>query len=643
VGISWQEIRLRLKQFRESSVDSMASLSYRFQQSASSYARVRVVFAENAAQALNYLGSVLLETREIATSKSATVNELRPGLVAMGYTLVDTYLPQFRRPTQLKNRLEHHWQLPHVTSESFWDSFHCTDRSVLKAKGANGPVKDFVALLGVNAAAAEDGSIFLLQHSTNIAAMLRQARKLILVIGIEKIVADRDAALLQTKCAGVFGMEGILLDLELGDAAGVGADLLGSAAESSDLDREIHLLLLDNGRSRIAQSPFRELLHCISCRGCLKRCPTYRFFGKNLGRYPKDYLWSFLAGSNASVELCLHCQSCRLDCPLNIDIPKLVSKAKATYVARVPSQRGKILTNIPSLVSMGRLAAPLTNLVLHNRWGKLGLEKVIGIDRRRRLPSLHYATLESWFRSRHWPKGNAAKVAYYAGCFASYYDTQVGRAAIQILYRNGCDVVLVRQQCCGMAKIAHGHLDGARQDAASLIGRLTPLAKEGRDILVSCPSCGLALKREYPWLLDNEEAKLVSERTYDLSQYLLAWHQRGKLDANLRAMPLSVAYHNPCHLRAQGIQREPVELMRCIPGLSVIALDRGCCGLAGTFGLKPDRYDLSMEVGAPLFEEIKQIAPQLVATECGACKMQLEQGANRKAIHPLVLIQEAYS
>jgi len=639
---SREEILLRLRQIRQSSLENLDALCQRFQQGASGYDGVRVVFAENATEAVAYVNSMTKGTREVATNKSTTINELRTGLVEAGYTLVDTYLPQFSQHAELGNRIEYYWQLLTLPDKSVWDSFQCTDSSVLRDKQGNGHLKDFVALLGVNAAGAKDGSIFLLQHSDNIAIMLRQAKRLIFLVGIEKIVEDRDLALFQTKCAGFFGMESILLDLEIEADKQIEMDILGCASEAEDSNREIHIILLDNGRRKLANSPFQELLYCISCKACLKRCPTYRFFGEGLGCHPKDYLWSFLAKYNPSLDLCLHCQSCYVDCPLDINIPMMISKAKAAYSTEFRSLQSRVLVNAPSLARAGRVVAPLTNMVLKNRLSKLALDWAVGIDKRRELPRLHYTTLEDWFHSRRPASKGAKKVAYYAGCFANYYDTEVGKAAIQILERNGFEVSLVKNRCCGIAKIGSGDINGALKDAASLLRQLTPLAEQGCDILVSCPSCGLALKKEYPLLLDNEGARLISQKTYDLSQYLMALHQKGELDTDFQSMPLLVAYHSPCHLKAQGIEREPVELMRLIPGLSVELLDRGCCGMAGTFGLKSQHYGHSMEISSPIFEEIEKIAPQLLVTDCAGCKMQLEYGSKKEVIHPLILVQKSY-
>ncbi len=105
---------------------------------------------------------------------------------------------------------------------------------------------------------------------------------------------------------------------------------------------------------------------------------------------------------------------------------------------------------------------------------------------------------------------------------------------------------------------------------------------------------------------------------------------------------MKVGYHNPCHLKALGITKEPEELLRLIPGVHVQVFSDQCCGIAGTFGLKKKNYDLSMTIGKKLFNEIDASDVQEIATSCGACKMQIYQGTKREAVTPVSLLALAY-
>jgi glycerol-3-phosphate dehydrogenase subunit C len=147
---------------------------------------------------------------------------------------------------------------------------------------------------------------------------------------------------------------------------------------------------------------------------------------------------------------------------------------------------------------------------------------------------------------------------------------------------------------------------------------------------------------EYPKIVNSEEATKVAKCCYDIHDFLMKLHQKGELNLDFGRMDLKIGYHNPCHLRALGVTKEPVELLRLIPGVTAQAFSDQCCGISGTFGLKKKNYDLSMTIGANLFKEIGASDAQEIVTGCGACAMQIFQGTQRKAVTPVSLLAKAY-
>ncbi|HQT90803.1 MAG TPA: heterodisulfide reductase-related iron-sulfur binding cluster, partial [Candidatus Kryptobacter bacterium] len=104
-----------------------------------------------------------------------------------------------------------------------------------------------------------------------------------------------------------------------------------------------------------------------------------------------------------------------------------------------------------------------------------------------------------------------------------------------------------------------------------------------------------------------------------------------------------VAYHNACHSIPMKVVRQPINLMRLVPGLEVVELPEDkCCGMAGTFGLKSQFYDLSMSAGASLFEQVKEARVDYVVTTCGTCNMQIAQGAGQKVEHLAKILCDSY-
>jgi Fe-S oxidoreductase len=187
-----------------------------------------------------------------------------------------------------------------------------------------------------------------------------------------------------------------------------------------------------------------------------------------------------------------------------------------------------------------------------------------------------------------------------------------------------------------------GAIRPVMEDIRTNIGEMARLVDQGLSIVFSEPSCALAVKMEYPKMLHAEEAAKVAEKCFDIHQFLMMLHQKGELNLEMGRMDLTVGYHNPCHLRALGVVKEPAELLRLIPGVTVQTLGDNCCGMVGTFGLKKKNYDLSMAIGKRLFKEIEGSEVNQLATSCGACKLQLFQGTHKEVLHPISLLALSY-
>ena len=233
------------------------------------------------------------------------------------------------------------------------------------------------------------------------------------------------------------------------------------------------------------------------------------------------------------------------------------------------------------------------------------------------------------------------RIAYFAGCAANYIDPEVGISTIQVLEKNDLRPLFPDQKCCGVPQLVSGDRNSFKRHAEF---NVNSLVAAGCDIVTTCASCAMALKHEYPKLLKSEQARMVAQRTYDIIEYLVVLKEQNALNNTFRPVNLRVLYHFPCHLKAFGqnsIDRR-LQLIRSIPGLSIRRIDRGCCGMAGTFGSKRSNYPMSMAIGQPLFEGIKELAPDVVATDCHACTLQIHQGTGIAVTHPIVILKQAY-
>ena len=399
VAYSQEEVKHQLKQIRYYSADNLNKLAEEFLQGVANRSDTHVILTKDAREAVDYIARVVPDTKTIFVGKSSTVNELRPDLEKSGYTLIDSYSSQFTQDGDEQKKVNYPWQLPTLLGRSAWDTFDYSREPWQQALPGQG-VKDIVALLAVNAASAEDDSVFFLQHSANIGTLLRQARRLILVVGLEKIVRSGGDAFFQTRCAGAFGMESVILDLKIGDTNQAVANPLEEMPDT-DLAREVHIILLDNGRTNIAKGDYKELLWCIGCRACVKQCAAYRNLSE-FGYFPKEYLWSLLVGYNSSIELCAQCAVCQVECPVGINIPQLIAKARAEYTPKIARKiDNRVLMNMTRLAPLLSLFAPLVNLLSGVKPLRILIEKMVGIDRRRKAPTFHYTTFRRWFRSHH--------------------------------------------------------------------------------------------------------------------------------------------------------------------------------------------------------------------------------------------------
>jgi len=245
----------------------------------------------------------------------------------------------------------------------------------------------------------------------------------------------------------------------------------------------------------------------------------------------------------------------------------------------------------------------------------------------------------------------AQRVVYYHGCFVNYFDHETGFAVIiepcrSNRNRRGRSGPTGEAFQGSILSFTSATLNNAKKRAAKLVNTLGAFASRGCHIVYSCPTCGYALKKIYPVLLETETSRLVADNTSFISAYLLGLRDRGKLNGELGKMPLRVSYHTPCHLRSNGLATASTKLLALIPEIDVRYIDRGCCGMGGTWGLRSKNHcELSGQVGAHVFEAIKEVNPQLVATDCAGCQIQIARYtgyADDKIRHPIRIFAEAY-
>ncbi len=364
------------------------------------------------------------------------------------------------------------------------------------------------------------------------------------------------------------------------------------------------------------------------------------------GQLPEDTLLQDVCKEVA--DLCVHCHMCRLECPANVDIPKLMVEAKAAYVAtNGQSQHDWLLTRIDLLASLAGRLPGIANWAISNPQARWLLEKATGIAQARKLPRLarrSFIQQAALRRLHHPPRTSAEKIVYFVDTYANHFDTQLGEALVAVMRHNGVAVYVRNDQLqAGMPMIAAGVLEPARAVAAQNVAMLAESVRQGYTIVATEPSAVLALTHEYPTLLDNDEDALaVAQHTQEACHYLWQLHLRGRLKLNFQPQRISVGYHVPCHLRALGVGAPAENLLRLVPGIRVRRLEKGCSGIAGLWGVSQKNYRASLRAGIELISTVRDGSFQIGSTECSTCKMQMEQGSRKPTVHPIKLLALAY-
>ncbi len=397
-----------------------------------------------------------------------------------------------------------------------------------------------------------------------------------------------------------------------------------------------------------------SLDHCVKCTICETHCPvaaaTPLFPGpKYVGPQAERYRGRGLA--DHSLDYCSSCGICTQVCPQGVKIAEINSQAKAAMAAEKGVRfRDKLIARPTVAGWLGAPVAPIANWSTGFRPFRIVLEKVLGIHRRAPFPRWAGRTFQSRVKKqRRRPPASASTVAakqvvFFHGCAANFYEPDTAGKAIAVLEHNGLEVVVPKQGCCGLPLQSNGLYDDARGYVRKLAGILAPYARAGHDIVATSTSCGLMLKREAREILgmEDEDLRVVSERLYDICEYLVLMNERGELRTDFGEVDLAVPYHAPCQQRGHGVGTPAMELMDLVPGLRATQADAVCCGIAGTYGLKAEKYDIAMEVGRPLFEQVRESGAPFSVCDSETCRWQIAEATGIPSVHPVEMLHRAY-
>jgi glycerol-3-phosphate dehydrogenase subunit C len=365
-------------------------------------------------------------------------------------------------------------------------------------------------------------------------------------------------------------------------------------------------------------------------------------------------------GANVFAEVSNHCWQCKLcyiKCPYTpdegaselLDFPRLMAREKAQRARRDGIPVVDRVLGEPQLIGLlgSGPAAPIANFVNAQSLVRKAAERVTGISARFPLPPLAREPFSRWF-SEHEPLENAGKrgeVVLFPTCYGQYNFPLVPRAAVLALEHNGFSVRVPEDlTCCGMPNLDGGDIEAARAKMSQNVDVLVPYVRRGLPIVVTGPTCGYAMRKEWPRYLPRSEAGEVASAALDLMEFFDRLRRDKSLDRSFARGFGKVGYHAACHLRAQKIAIPGARVLSLLPETEVRIIER-CTAVDGTWGMKAAFYDEGVRYAhkvARALEEGREEGERLVVSDCSLAGLRILEQTGRHPPHPVVALAVAY-
>ncbi len=340
------------------------------------------------------------------------------------------------------------------------------------------------------------------------------------------------------------------------------------------------------------------------------------------------------------LDLCLECKACKAECPSQVDMAKL----KYEWLQHYHDEHGVSLSarafaNVGMVAPLGQALAPLANALLPLRPVRWAMEKAVGVDARRVLPSYERERFERWFdrRERVAAAPGRTRVALFVDTWTRHNEHGPGQAAVTVLERLGYDVELVPYGCCGRPQVSKGMLRDAKRMASANVARLKPYVDAGVPVLGVEPSCVAAFRDDYPDLVPGEDTAAVARSVRMVEEFLAKEWTAGRLkpEAAFERTSEPVMFHGHCQQKAVLGTSYASAVLGWVAD-EVKVLDAGCCGMAGSFGYA--HHDVSMAIGERrLFPAVRE-HDGVTAAPGFSCRHQIADGTGERAVHPVEVL-----
>ncbi|NGM70362.1 LUD domain-containing protein [Natronolimnobius sp. AArcel1] len=538
-----------------------------------------------------------------------------------------------------------------------------------------------IGMTGANFMIAESGSIALITNEGNARKVVEETNTHIAVGGVEKIIPTLRDLEPFVELVGRSGTGQPITAYTSILSPPINTPPIDRANTEDDIDadpeREFHLVLIDNGRMDMREDDvLRETLYCVRCSACLNSCANFQHVGGHAFG-GETYTGGIATGWEAGVheqesaaefnDLCTGCSRCVNQCPVKIDIPWINTAVRdrinrsgdesltdPIYEGLTPDEEDggvnlqkRLFGNFGTLAKVGSATAPLSNWLASAGPTRTAMDKLIGVDRRRELPTFQRTTLVDWFDARggaieRTTAATDREVVLYPDIYTNYIAIERGKAAIRALEALGISVILSEPIESGRAPLSQGMIETARGKASNVHTSLVEHIDAGRDVVVIEPSDLAIFRDEYERLLPEASYERLSEHSYEILEYIYGLLEQEGLDPDTLAGPTEtggdlVAYHSHCQQRTLGLEAHSIAVLERL-GYAVETSDVECCGMAGSFGYKSQYYELSMDVGSDLQAQFDEIDADHVVASGTSCTEQIESLIERRPPHVIELV-----
>ncbi len=624
-------------------------------------AGARVHLARTADDANRIIAAIAKEAgaRRVVKSKSMTSEEifLNRHLEAEGCQVTETDLGEWI--IQLKGERPSHMTIPaiHLSRHQVADLFSGVVGRRLDPDDVTGLVEVArqrlrqafleadMGITGANMAIADTGTIVLLANEGNIRLVTTLPPVHVALVGLEKLVADMDAAhtILEVLPRNVGGQP---ISSYVTWITGANACKTGPGARKA-----FHIVFLDNGRSTIARHPvLSEALRCVRCGACANVCPVYTSVGGHRHGYVYvgaiglvlTWLYHGTEAARYLVENCTHCMACRKICSAGIDLPGLITEVQGRVARQASRHRSggkgsplaRVITNRRLFHRAIRMASRVQRPFVEEGLVVRHLPQFFArLDRARGLPAIAVRPFrDRWDALTHRSAGASMRVAVFAGCLMDFVYPEQAEAMVRLLEHSGASVSFpAGQGCCGLPVAMMAEKELSSEVARQNLEAFRPV--EADYIVTGCASCASHLKR-YPDLVRGTRleayARTFAAQLWDISSFLhdVAGFARKSGDSRRRR----VAYHAPCHLcRGLGVTEAPRALIRSA-GFDLVRLEdeEVCCGFGGSYAFTWP--DLSAAMVNRKLDSLVSSEPDHLVTDCPGCVLQLRKGAAARGV-----------